>query len=70
MGPLAVKQQVSVEANVSIEGDALKVEPKLLKLGFLNLPQDTWIGPNKSAMQSVEVSANEAYRKAIAKGYR
>ena len=67
---MAVEQQVSVEANVSIEGDALKVEPKLLKVGFLNLPEDTWVGPIKSAMQSVEVSANEAYQKAIAKGYK
>ena len=70
MGPLAVEQQVSVEANISIEGDALKVEPKLLNVGFLNLSEDTWMGPLKFAMQSVEVSVNEAYQKAIAKGYR
>lgn len=70
MGPLAVEQQVSVEANVIIEGDDLKVEPKLLKVGFLNLPEDTWVEPIKSAMQLVEVAANEAYQKAVAKGYK
>jgi hypothetical protein len=70
VGPLAVEQKVSVEANVSIEDDALKIEPKLLKVGFLNLPEDTWVGPIKSAMQAVEVAANEAYQEAIAKGYK
>jgi len=70
VGPLAVEQQVSVEADISIEGDALKVEPKLLNVGFLNLSEDTWMGPLKFAMQSVEVSVNEAYQKAMAKGYK
>jgi hypothetical protein len=70
VGPFAVEQQVAVETNVSIEGDALKVEPKLLKVGFLNLSEDTWIGPIKFAMQLFEVSLNEAYQKAIAKGYK
>ena len=70
VGPLAVEQQVSVEANVSIEADALKIKPEMLKVGFLNLPQDTWVGPIKSSMQLVEVAANEAYQKAVAKGYK
>jgi len=34
------------------------------------MPEDTWIGPIKSAMQLVEVAANEAFQKAIAKGYK
>ena len=70
VGPLAVEQQVSVETNVSIEGDAIKVEPKQLKVGFLNLSEDTWIGTIKFAMQAFEVSLNEAYQDAIAKGYK
>ena len=69
VGPLAVEQQVSVETNVSIEGDAIKVEPKQLKVGFLNLSEN-WIGPIKFAMQSFEVSANEAYQDALTKGYK
>ncbi len=70
VGPLAIEQKVSVEANVSVEDDALKIEPKLLKVGFLNLPEDTWVGPINDAMRAVEVAANEAYKEAIAKGYK
>ncbi len=70
VGPLAVEQSVGVEANVSIDNDTLKVEPTFLKVGFLNLPQETWVGPIKSAMQEVEVSANEAYQDALMKGYK
>jgi hypothetical protein len=70
VGPLAVEQQVSVKANISIEDDALRVEPELLNVGFFNLSEDTWMGPLKFAMQSVENSVNEAYRKAIARGYK
>ncbi len=70
VGPLAVEQKVGVEANVSIENDTLKVEPTTLKVGFLNLPQETWVGPIKSAMEEVEVSANEAYQDALMKGYK
>lgn len=70
VGPLAVEQNVGVEANVSIDNDTLKVEPTFLKVGFLNLPQETWVGPIKSAMQEVEVSANEAYQNALMKGYK
>lgn len=69
-GILGVDQKVSVEANVSIENDTLKVEPKVLKVGFLNLPEETWVGPIKSAMQEVEASANEAYQDALTKGYK
>jgi hypothetical protein len=67
-GILAVEQKVSVEANVSIENDTLKVDPKVLKVGFLTLPEDSWISPIKSAMEEVEVSANEAYQDVLAKG--
>ncbi|MCJ7444170.1 MAG: hypothetical protein MUO26_06525 [Methanotrichaceae archaeon] len=70
VGPLVVERNVGVEANISIENDTLKVEPKVLKVGFLNLPEDTWIGPIKSAMQAVEVAANNAYQDALAKGYK
>jgi hypothetical protein len=70
VGPLAVEQKVGVEANVSIQNDTLKVEPTTLKVGFLNLPQETWVGPIKSAMEEVEVSANEAYQDALMKGYK
>jgi hypothetical protein len=69
-GPLAKDQNVAVEANVSIVNDTLKVEPKVLKVGFLNLPEQTWVGPIKSAMQEVETSANEAYQDALMKGYK
>jgi hypothetical protein len=69
-GILAVEQKVSVEANVSVENDTLKVEPQVLKVGFLTLPEDSWISPIKSAMEEVEVSANEAYQDALAKGYK
>jgi hypothetical protein len=69
VGPLAVEQKVGVEANISIENDTLKVEPTTLKVGFLNLPQETWVGPIKSAMEEVEISANEAYQDALTKGY-
>ena len=69
-GLLGIDQKVSVEANVSIENDTLKVEPKVLKVGFLNLPEETWVGPIKSAMQEVEASANEAYQDALTKGYK
>jgi hypothetical protein len=69
-GLLAVEQKVSVEANVSIENDTLKVEPTTLKVGFLNLPEETWVGPIESAMEEVEVSANEAYQDALMKGYK
>ena len=70
IGPLAIDQNVGVEANLSIENDTLKVEPTTLKVGFLNLPEETWVGPIKSAMQEVEDSANEAYQDALMKGYR
>jgi hypothetical protein len=70
IGPLAIEQNVGVEANLSIENDTLKVEPTTLKVGFLNLPEETWVGPIKSAMQEVEVSANEAYQDALMKGYK
>lgn len=69
-GPLAKDQNVAVEANISIVNDTLKVEPKVLKVGFLNLPEQTWVGPIKSAMQEVEASANEAYQDALMKGYK
>lgn len=46
-GLLGIDQKVSVEANVSIENDTLKVEPKVLKVGFLNLPEQTWVGADK-----------------------
>jgi len=69
-GLLGIDQKVSVEANVSIENDTLKVEPEVLKVGFLNLPEETWVGPIKSAMQEVEASANEAYQDALTKGYK
>lgn len=67
---LGVDQKVSVEANVSIENDTLKINPNLLKVGFLTLPEETWVGPIKSAMNEVELSATEAYQDAIAKGYK
>jgi|WetSurSiteA1Bulk_404760.scaffolds.fasta_scaffold28418_1 hypothetical protein len=70
LGPLAKDQNVAVEANVSIVNDTLKVEPKVLKVGFLNLPEQTWVGPIKSAMQEVEASANDAYQDALMKGYK
>lgn len=70
IGPLAIEQNVGVEANLSIENDTLKVEPTTLKVGFLNLPEETWVGPIKSAMQEVEDSANEAYQNALMKGYK
>jgi len=70
IGPLAVEQNIGVEANLSIENDTLKVEPTILKVGFLNLPEETWVGPIKSAMQEVEASANEAYQDALMKGYK
>jgi hypothetical protein len=70
VGPLAVEQKVGVEANVSIQNDTLKVEPTTLKVGFLNLPEETWVGPIKSAMEEVEISANEAYQDALMKGYK
>jgi hypothetical protein len=70
LGPLARDQDVTVEANVSIENDTLKVEPKVLKVGFLNLPEETWVGPIQSAMQEVEASANEVYQDALTKGYK
>jgi hypothetical protein len=69
-GPLAKDQNVAVEANISIVNDTLKVEPKVLKVGFLNLPEQTWVGPIKSAMQEVEASANDAYQDALMKGYK
>jgi len=70
LGPLAKDQNVAVEANISIVNDTLKVEPKVLKVGFLNLPEQTWVGPIKSAMQEVEASANDAYQDALMKGYK
>jgi hypothetical protein len=70
LGLLAKDQNVAVEANISIVNDTLKVEPKVLKVGFLNLPEQTWVGPIKSAMQEVEASANEAYQDALMKGYK
>jgi hypothetical protein len=70
LGPLANDQNVAVEANISIVNDTLKVEPKVLKVGFLNLPEQTWVGPIKSAMQEVEASANDAYQDALMKGYK
>jgi hypothetical protein len=70
LGPFAKDQNVAVEANISIVNDTLKVEPKVLKVGFLNLPEQTWVGPIKSAMQEVEASANDAYQDALMKGYK
>jgi hypothetical protein len=67
---LGVDQKVSVEANVSIENDTLKIDPNILKVGFLTLPEETWVGPIKSAMEEVESSANEAYQDALTRGYR
>jgi hypothetical protein len=67
---LGVDQKVAVEANLSIENDMLKIDPNLLKVGFLTLPEETWVGPIKSAMNEVELSANQAYQDALARGYK
>jgi hypothetical protein len=67
---LGVDQKVAVEANLSIENDTLKIDPNLLKVGFLTLPEETWVGPIKSAMNEVELSANQAYQDALARGYK
>lgn len=69
-GILSVEQNVGIEANVSVENDTLKVDPKVLKVGFLTLPEESWVGPITSAMDEVEVSANNAYQDALAKGYK
>jgi hypothetical protein len=69
-GLLAVDQNVFIEANVSIDNDTLKVDPKVIRVGSLNLPEDTWVGPIKFAMQEVEASANEVYQNALMKGYK
>jgi hypothetical protein len=67
---LGVDQKVAVEANLSIENDTLKINPNLLKVGFLTLPEETWVGPIKSAMNEVELSANQAHQDALARGYK
>jgi len=67
---LGVDQKVSIKANLGIENDTLKIDPSVLKVGFLTLPEDTWVGPIKSAMDEVETSANEAYQDALTRGYR
>jgi hypothetical protein len=69
-GLIGIDQNVAVEANVSIVNDTLKIKPEVLKVGFLNLPEETWVGPIKSALEEVEVAANDAYQNALAKGYK
>jgi len=69
-GLLSLEQNVALEANISIENDSLKVTPEVLKVGLINLPEKTWIGPINSALSQVEASANEAYQDALAQGYK
>jgi hypothetical protein len=70
--PLVIRnaeQEVIVEANVSAANDTLKVEPVYLKVGMLNLPKDSWIGPINTMMKTVEDSVNMAAQDVLQKGY-
>ena len=71
--PLVVRsaeQQVIIEANLSVVNDTLKVEPVYLKVGMLNLPKDSWIGPINIMMKTVEESVNLAAQDVLKKGYQ
>jgi len=71
--PLVIRnaeQEVIVEANVSAANDMLKVEPVYLKVGMLNLPKDSWIGPINTTMKTVEDSVNMAAQDVLQKGYK